>query len=1324
MAQALLSDDDFGLPTRGTAPSSPPAPAATSTNDNAAPASFNGLPVLNIGRKASPATAPQPSEKAAASPATGSAPTLLSDADFGVGPPPNAGPLTNTSNEDFWSGLGKGAATATIKGVADIPGQVGNTQSLADYLIDRARSALTGESMADIQASNAKFRQDVQQTNEAVNKPLGVSLPNTPIDRLPTGEQIAAPVLRQTGEYVPGPDNEAGRMAMTGLETAIGALGPGLLTSAPRAAVKTAIKAAPGTFTAGGVGQGVTDVTGDPLLGMAAGAVAPAAVEVPAKVAAATVRPFKEDLPLVGIPFAGTREKMAGEDLLNRATDPAAVRKTLAVGDAAPDETSTPVVPGSRPTTAALTNDPGLLHMEREARTNNQMPFNARAAEQNTAQRAAIERMSPQGADTMRPAQRFEARLRDLDAATGHAEETLTAHAQAEAGKLGNRADAEHVGSVWRSAAEVAKGAAKGLRRKLYNAIDPDDKLNIVATPLRDRGEALASDIDPLGDQLEGKEKQIFDKVRALPDVVKFNSLRALEDSITDAMSAERRTAGETKVWGRLSQLKSAVVDVRNSAIDNQVAHEQRMVDAGRMAAEDSLANRLDRSWEDELGQSSALEARSAPNGADTGRYAGEPVGEPAGEVPSSRRSGSATRDQGLPTASRGTEAGNPRQEQAAGRRLAIEAPARGSREQPLLEFLAQHGGLARNSDVSSALGGENPFFPGIGRVLRDDGMSADEALRAATDAGYLHDPGELAGAGERTLAPNDLLDLIEREASGDKQYRLGSNPDAWRNSTEGRRTESNVRATLKEFGIDPNKVDRRLLDQTTAMVHSGEESDPTVAFERAVMQDRDRFEEELNARQRDTGRIEGYDVQNDAGRTSPRRNAASGNEASGRESGASDRGIGANERASGLGDRAGGPQGDAQPALTPNIDEAAAGRVAAAKASHAEYARTFKEGPAAQALATNGFRDNYKLPAGAIPARAFVKGDRGYETVKAFVKAAGNDPGAIDALTDYALNPLRESLLPIGTVSPSKFARWQADYEPALRALNEARPGFSDRFSTAAKATEEMLQAGRTRTEALDEFQKSAAGQFLGKGGKSSPVEVENYVGDLLSAKDAPTRMRALVSEARFNPDIVAGLQKAGVDWMIRKFSTTAEAGTTGEKLLSGAGIIKFLKDQHEGLAELFPKEQLSNFAAVARDLERNGKWVTATGIKGSPGTAADLAAGMHKAAEGVKSHASVMGAILGGGFIGLEHYHTLKGAAMGAAGGGAAYLLGTLRSAGLEKKNALVRDALLHPERARQYMSRVPDRPNDQGLYFSLARQIRRQMIVGPVLVRQPQN
>jgi hypothetical protein len=1191
-------------------------------------ADFGGAPKGSSQATQGQGTSAKGQQSSAAPPTAPSAANFMSDADFAGTPSPDAGALQNSGDEGYLSGLAKGAATATIKGGADLLGWAGNLDNLASYLVARGESAVTGEDPSAIM-------QRAAATHAQAYADLG--LPRLP--DLPSGADIAAPVLAKTGDYVP--DTELGKMGQAGLEGAISAFAPGGIGSKTGAvvpgALSLAIKQAPEFALQTAAGQGATDVTGDPLLGAAAGMAGSAVLKPVASAAGNIAAPIRASLPdtVMGVPTGATStaQRLAGQRLASAASDQQALRDTL---NGTGSQTSTPVVPGSKPTLGQLSGDMGILQAERAARMDDVTPFNEREAQQNTARRnqiegrapanadtmrvpaafeqqradldkatqgnvaaenaqksalrGRVESQSPEGADVMRAPQTFRDRLNHIDQATQRAIDTLTRRAQDAASGLGVGATPEARGSAIRTSIEAAKRVAKALKTKLYNSIDPENKLNIVAAPVREAAKGILGSVGEYDEAPQGAEATLLAKAKGMPDVLKFKDLRDFDRSVTTAMKEERRARGESGVHARLVRLKSATQDAIDNGVENQKAYEADAVARGEMSPEDT-----------------------------------------------------------------------------------IEARTGNSLEQERDEFLADRRGVARSGGTG-------------------DGASASSR----------------------------------------------SNSAAGRNGAVG----------SQGSGYSPN---------------AGLE-------------------------------------------------AVSGEK------------------------------------LSPNFDKDAADRLDAAKSNFKnEYAPTYKEGAVAKVLA-GPFSGKYNVLDSSVPGQAVLKGDRGYQTAAAFIKASKNSPDAIGAMTDHVLDGLREpgTLLPIGVVSPTKYAKWKADYAGALRAIDEHVPGFSSRFDSAAHATDTLMEAGRLREQGLDDFQKSAAGQFLGATGKNDPSEVENAVGKMLSDRAAgptkmealvnaasrdpqaveglkkagvdwmlknlvdkngdldpakfqkfvsanrasiqklygstglgifasvghelskidavpasaareellsqfqkgaagqflgglgkndpsevenavgkilmdkaagPTKMEALVKAASADPEAVAGLKKAAIDWMMKRFSTTAEAGTSKKKLLSSAEFQEFMADNKASIEKLFGSDT-EMLQSVADDLERANRPISATRIGGSPGTSHDakpmFSAGMKKAA----GHSSMMTALTVGMIEGYEHFG-VKGAATAGAAGALSYLIGTMRHAGLNRVDALVRDALLNPERARVYLSKAPTSA-ESGRFLGLASSIRRQLIGTPINMR----
>jgi hypothetical protein len=1386
----------------------------------------------------------------------GSQPKLLSDDDVGLSSAPSSGALSNASDDDYLTSGAKSLGTAAIKGLAHTTPVTwaADTGNFADYVLARVHSMATGRPIEDVLADFAKRR--AATGANAID----------PSQILPSSQQVAAPVLNQTGEYQP--TSELGKMGQAGLETAIGMMGPGgggavaKGASGVEALLKTPLTLAPGAFTAGAAGQGVTDATGDPLLGMAAGLVAPA---VGGALASKTsnfvgdkVRPVAEDLPIIGNRYAGTRDQIVRERLLREASNADALDRTLFPGPMRPgDDLDTNIIPGSNPTLGQLSGDMGILQAERQARTADNTPFNMRDADQNAVRVSALRDAAPV-ADTMRPSEFFQQQLDHIDQGTNEALGRIQAGAQHLASGLGPGESPETSGAALRTAMETAKAEAKTARRKLYDAVDPDGSVSLVATPVRERAEELVKGVDPLDTPLSPVEARIFGQIGSLPDVVPFKSLMSLDSNIYAAMSTERRAAGESPTWGRLSQLKKSVLGAINDAIDNQAAYENAAVASGKMAPEDTMRGRLGDIHEQYFG---ALGKPYGDAEAAAGQNAGlgpsriSDVREDAGNPDSGSRNpaGVATVPGRVPAASPQDLDNhqifypggnlraryevvdhpdlitshdqnfnpNPKFPQELQPRARESAPARDQVNGMAARLQPERLGPSPEANSGAPIvGPDNVVESGNGRALaigkayqkgntayRDwlEGQGFDtqgmkkpvlvarrtsemtpaereyfansanssaglkmSAAEQATSDAKLVNPAALklvADAPIRSLENRDFVRAIadklpatERGGILDKAGNLSQNgvrriegalaakafDDTAFVSRAFDSADSNIRnlagalvdaagpwARMREAAqagaIDgSHDITHELMDVVHKVMRARDEGVPVAD----VLKQTDMFGSDvkplvesllfrdsgrglLASRQRIASGLKTYAAEAEKNLAGPRLfgddvqprdvlKTAIGKAAPDAEETAPTFDSGAKEPVRGL---------------QPNFDRAAADRLRAAKDNHIDFAQTYRNPTIKRALGTQGGSDNYTTPASALPSKAVLRGPQGFQTAKAFLKAAKNDPAAVSAMLDQAAAPLRSSLLPNGTINPAKFEAWKRDYAGALRALDDVQPGFSKSFDSAARASDVLVEAGAVAKRQTDQFQKSEAAKLLKL---TSPTEVENHVGAVLSARaNGPTRMRDLVDQASKDPATLEGLRKAGIDWMARNFATTAQAGTSSEKLLSSAAFRKFVRDNDATLSRLYPETTVNMFRAIADDLQRANLSVTATAIKGSPGTTKDALPFMRRSMEEAKKHTSFLSAAMTGSLIGFETAG-LWGAMVGAGTAGAAYLVGSLRAAGIRTAEDMFRDALLNPDRARYYISKIPPAKDmSTGPAFALGRSIRRQLMLAPVLL-----
>jgi hypothetical protein len=201
-----------------------------------------------------------------------------------------------------------------------------------------------------------------------------------------------------------------------------------------------------------------------------------------------------------------------------------------------------------------------------------------------------------------------------------------------------------------------------------------------------------------------------------------------------------------------------------------------------------------------------------------------------------------------------------------------------------LFEYLASKGGLKPDPELRAIFGNDRgPFVPGFGPLIRKSGATLDEALTHAKEGGYLIDANDLQHVAhtdltaaqmgqEATLAPRDLLDRIDNENRGQKQYRA-DHIEATRYDPEQEKhvIMGALEHELEAHGASVSDIDPKLLDRAVEIVHREGVSDVMEAYERAIMEDEERYNATAEALRTnpDTRDIPGWDAAIDAGAAS-----------------------------------------------------------------------------------------------------------------------------------------------------------------------------------------------------------------------------------------------------------------------------------------------------------------------------------------------------------------------------------------------------------------------------------------------------------------------
>ena len=169
-------------------------------------------------------------------------------------------------------------------------------------------------------------------------------------------------------------------------------------------------------------------------------------------------------------------------------------------------------------------------------------------------------------------------------------------------------------------------------------------------------------------------------------------------------------------------------------------------------------------------------------------------------------------------------------------------------------------------------------------------------------------------------------------------------------------------------------------------------------------------------------------------------------------------------------------------------------------------------------------------------------------------------------SIRETLLNDLRGRVRD-GLLGRDQINAWKNKFDGALRALEEYEPGFASSFDDAGRAADRLAEFGAQRRATEEAFQKSAAAKFIGA---ADATEVEARLAQILrNEKTGVSQMRDLVTQIKSDPAALEGLRKAAADWIVRKMSNVAEAGTSKEKLVSSAKFQTMVRDSSPALAQ-----------------------------------------------------------------------------------------------------------------------------------------------------------
>lgn len=355
---------------------------------------------------------------------------------------------------------------------------------------------------------------------------------------------------------------------------------------------------------------------------------------------------------------------------------------------------------------------------------------------------------------------------------------------------------------------------------------------------------------------------------------------------------------------------------------------------------------------------------------------------------------------------------------------------------------------------------------------------------------------------------------------------------------------------------------------------------------------------------------------------------------------------------------------------------------------------------------------ENYRpvradVTAAHTPDQFFRPGKGGAEGVEQLRQLIGTER-ANAIISDYAASRLRASAMrPDGTIDPAKFDAWRKAHSDALRAM----PEVGDRFASAVAATRAIDDVAAVRKDALESFQKNSLAKVMDAPDAEAATKT---IGSIFGQKDAASQMRKLAAQTKNDPAARDGLRKAVADYMAARLISNTEAATSGKGVIKSDQFQTFLRENRNALRKVFSDTEMSTLNAIAQDMQRANRSVTAVKIPGQSNTAQDQAS----------QQISIMQKLLGnwisaagagaGSVVGsaVPVVGSTLGALVGGVGG---YVVKSLRDAGLKQVDDLVAEAMLNPKLATALLKAAPEN-TEAGAYKSLANVLKRASVFAP--------
>jgi hypothetical protein len=246
-----------------------------------------------------------------------------------------------------------------------------------------------------------------------------------------------------------------------------------------------------------------------------------------------------------------------------------------------------------------------------------------------------------------------------------------------------------------------------------------------------------------------------------------------------------------------------------------------------------------------------------------------------------------------------------------------------------------------------------------------------------------------------------------------------------------------------------------------------------------------------------------------------------------------------------------------------------------------------------------------------------------------------------------------------------------------------------SERFANAAEAQRTLTESVERHRAILNDYQNSVAGHFLGR-----DVDPVTAVGNILRSGTAQQQMADLGRMTANDPTARQAIQTAVIKYMTRQMtSPNAISSTnlqeTGVKMAQTARFLQehVMPEGKQALSHILNPDQMKALQNLALDIRRSG-------LSNQPVTAGSPTALNESAKSSFQHPQSMMGAVAALEMMGDAGEHLLGGIPGGKTVGLVATLLGkTWREHGLGNVDDMVAEAVLHPDKMKALLAKMPD-------------------------------